>query len=291
MRRRSLLLPLLLLAPLTACGGSGPSDTGVPTVVVGAYPFQWLAEHIGGDDAHVVNLVKPGVEPHDVELSPKQVGQVQTATLVVYLKGFQPAVDDAVGEAHNALDLGKTVKQRRAPAGEDSAQRDPHVWLDPVLMQQIADAITDRLSELRPAHRADFEQRNRALTADLTALDADVRAQLVSCARTEIVTSHAAFGYFAARYDLVQRGITGLNPDAEPSPRRLAEVATFARAHHVTTIFFESLVSPKVARTVAAEIGARTAVLDPIESVRGTDDYASVMRRNAATLHTALGCS
>ena len=285
------LLPLLLLAPLTACGGGGTSDTGIPTVVVGAYPFQWLTERIGGDDVEVVNLVKPGVEPHDAELSPRQVAQVQTASLVVYLAGFQPAVDDAVGGARNALDLGKTVQQRRAPAGEDSAQRDPHFWLDPVLMQQMADAITARLSALRPAHRSDYVQRSLALTADLTALDASVRAQLHSCTRTEIVTSHAAFGYFAARYSLVQRGITGLNPDAEPSPRRLAEVATFARAHHVTTIFFESLVSPKVARTVAAEIGARTAVLDPIESVSGTDDYLSVMRRNASTLRTALGCS
>ena len=127
--------------------------------------------------------------------------------------------------------------------------------------------------------------------ATLVALDATFRTALRSCARRDLVTSHSAFGYLAARYGLVQRGITGLSPDAEPSPRRLAQVADFARAHHVTTIFFESLVSPKLARTVASEVGARTAVLDPVEGVRGDDDYLSVQRRNAGALHDALGCA
>ncbi|MCW2709259.1 MAG: zinc transporter substrate-binding protein, partial [Frankiales bacterium] len=116
------------------------------------------------------------------------------------------------------------------------------------------------------------------------------QSDLMGCARHDIVTSHSAFGYLAARYALVQRGITGVSPDEEPTPRKIVEVAQYAKAHHVTTIFFESLVDPKVAKTVAAEIGAKTAVLDPIEGVRGNDDYLSVQRRNAAALHAALGC-
>ena len=275
---RLLLLPLLFV-PITACGNDSTSEDR-PTVVAAAYPFQWLAEQIAGDRAKVVSLVKPGVEPHDLELTPRQVASLRSAKAVLYLKGFQPAVDDAVAGLPQAFDLGSAVTQERGEGGA----LDPHIWLDPVLMQKLATEIAGVLGE---GVSRDVE----AVTSSLTRLDGEFRRSLRACRSTEVVTSHAAFGYLARRYGLVQRGITGLNPEAEPSPKRLADVAAFARAHHVTTIFFESLVSPKVARTVAAEVGAKTAVLDPLEGVTGSDDYLSVMRRNAAALHVALGCS
>ncbi|HUR50513.1 MAG TPA: metal ABC transporter substrate-binding protein [Mycobacteriales bacterium] len=276
-----------LLALLLASCASGHASGGRPHVVAGAYPFAWLAEKVGGPDVTVTDLVKPGVEPHDVELSPRQVGEVKEATLVVHLEGFQPAVDDAVEGAHG-YDLSSVVDQL---SEGDARTRDPHVWLDPVLMQRMAEGIAGRLASADPAHAAGYRARAAALGRTLFALDASIRTTLSGCASQDVVTSHAAFAYFAARYHLVQRGISGLSPDADPSPKRLAEVAGFARTHHVTTIFFESLVSPKLARTVASEVGARTAVLDPIESVRGSDDYLVVMRRNADTLRTALRCS
>ena len=278
-----LLLPLLL----TSCsGGSAASST--PEVVVGAYPFEWLVSQIGGSDVIVTDLVKPGVEPHDVELTPRQVGSVKKAALVVYLKGFQPALDDAI-EGDNGYDLGAVVQQ--VESSEDAGAKDPHIWLDPVLMQSMATGVADRLADLDPDHAQGYRDRAEAVTAKLAALDTETAAALKTCRSHDVVTSHAAFAYFAARYHLVQRGISGLSPDSEPSPKRLAEVAAFARKNHVTTIFFESLVSPKLARTVASEVGAKTAVLDPIEGVRGSDDYLSVMRRNTAALHTALGCT
>jgi zinc transport system substrate-binding protein len=168
---------------------------------------------------------------------------------------------------------------------------DPHVWLDPVRMQAMAAAVAERLAQRDPAHASSYRSRAAAVQADLQALDRDFRIALTGCARTDVVTSHAAFGYLANRYGLVQQGISGLSPDAEPSPGRLAEVTRFARAHHVTTIFFESLVSPKVAQAVAAEVGAKTAVLDPVEGVKKGEDYLAVQRRNAAALHDALGCT
>jgi zinc transport system substrate-binding protein len=285
--RRSLALAVLPLLLLTACSG-GDKGSSRPTVVVGAYPFAWLVSQVGGDGVEVENLLKPGVEPHDVELSPRQVGEVKDAALVVYLRGFQPALDDAV-EGSAGLDLGTVVKQR----GSDESPRakDPHIWLDPVLMQQLATAIADRLASVDPEHAQRYRTAAAVVGQLLKALDNETAKRLTGCRQHDIVTSHAAFGYFAARYHLVQRGISGLSPDAEPSPKRLAEVAGFARANHVTTIFFEKLVSPKLARTVASEVGARTAVLDPIESVSGDDDYLKVMRRNTATLATALGCT
>jgi zinc transport system substrate-binding protein len=277
-----LLLPLLL----TACG-TGSTAAGKPEVVVGAYPFAWLVSQVGGPDVSVTDLVKPGVEPHDVELTPRQVGAVKDASLVVYLKDFQPAVDDAVEGAHG-YDLGRLVHQL---GGDEGAGKDPHVWLDPVLMQDMATGIADRLAGLDATHAQGYRDRAAAVRRELAGLDRETARALTGCRTHDLVTSHAAFAYYAARYHLVQRGISGLSPDAEPSPKRLAQVAGFARENHVTTIFFESLVSPKLARTVASEIGARTAVLDPIESVRGSDDYLSVMRRNTETLRTALGCS
>ena len=278
------LLPLLAALLLSGCAGGGSHD-GRPHVVAGAYPFAWLASQIGGDEVSVTDLVKPGVEPHDVELSPRQVGQVKDASLVVYLQDFQPALDDAVEGAHG-LDVGRVVHQMAGEGGKD-----PHVWLDPVLMRQMATAIGDRLAKLDPPHARTYRARAAVVGQLLKALDAETARRLSGCARHDVVTSHAAFAYFAARYHLVQRGIAGLSPDADPSPKRLAEVASFARANHVTTIFFEKLVSPKLARTVASEVGARTAVLDPIESVTGDDTYLTVMRRNSATLRTALGCT
>ena len=287
--RRALAL-LLLVAGATACTTGLPQD-GKVQVVASAYPFAWLAERVGGPDVDVTDLVPPGAEPHDLELTPRQVGLVEQASVVVYLHGFQPSVDDALGSRSQGLDLGKVVQQQALSTGDEQTAKDPHVWLDPVRMSQAAAALASRLAAKDPEHASSYRSRAAAVTAQLDDLDALFRRDLTGCARKDLVTSHSAFGYLASRYGLVQVGITGVSPDEEPSPKKLAEVATFARDHGVTTIFFESLVDPKVARTVAEEIGARTAVLDPVEGVKGSDDYLSVQRRNAAALERALGCT
>jgi len=277
---RSLIaVPVVLVLLLSGCAEQ-EKKTAQLEVVAAAYPFAWLAEQVGGPTVKVTNLVKPGAEPHEVELSPRQVVQVRRARVLVYLKGFQPAVDDALGSSAQGLDLGASV-----PRTED-----PHIWLDPVRMQAAAKAIEQRLIAIDPAHAKDYAAQALAVTDKLIDLDRAFTRALETCARREIVTSHSAFGYLAERYRLVQRGISGLSPDAEPSPGRMAEVASYARANGVTTIFFESLVDPKVAKTLAAEIGAKTAVLDPIEGVSGTDDYLSVQLRNARALRDALAC-
>lgn len=280
------LLALLLLAPLAACSSS-QSSPDRPTVVAAVYPLQWLAQEIVGDSADVVGLVEPGVEPHDVELTPRQVAELREARVVLYLKGFQPAVDEAVEGLTNAFDLTETV-----PLVRRDGAPDPHLWLDPVLMKALAVEVSSILEDTVPndGYVPGFQVAHGKVDDALTSLDTTFRTALTGCRSKDLVTSHEAFGYLASRYGLTQRGISGLSPDAEPSPKRLAEVAAFARSNKVTTIFFESLVSPKVAQTVASEVGAKTAVLDPLESVTGGDDYLSVMRRNAQTLHDALGC-
>jgi zinc transport system substrate-binding protein len=282
---------------LAACAPGDHAKAGGDKVDVVAafYPLQFATQQVGGDRVSVTNLVKPGAEPHDLELQPKQVGQVSTADLVVYLRSFQPAVDETVDQEakKTSLDVATVQPLHQAPKGAEETGNDPHVWLDPVRFAAIADRIADRLATLDPAHAADIRDRAAALHAKLTALDQEYATGLAQCQRHEIVTSHAAFGYLAERYRLTQIPITGLTPDEEPTPRHLAEVADQARRYHATTIFFETLVSPKIAQTLATEVGAKAEVLDPIEGIEpgSHDDYLSVMRANLTRLRTALGCT
>ncbi|GGJ74501.1 zinc ABC transporter substrate-binding protein [Pilimelia anulata] len=287
---------LAALLALAGCGG-GPADDGNPdsvTTVVGLYPLQYLAQRVGGDRVRVTNLAEPGVEPHDMELSPARLEQVRAAELVVYLRGVQPAVDEAVGEPGDRLfDVAGQVELAPAAADDGHGEEgpDPHFWLDTQRYAAAGDKLAARLGTLDPAGAEGYRKNAAALAADLTKLDAEYRAGLARCARRQVITSHAAFGYLATRYGLTQIPINGISPEQEPAPRRMAEIAALARQHKATTIFFETLVSPRIAETVARQAGARTAVLDPIEGGTGTDDYPAVMRRNLGALRQGLGCS
>lgn len=277
-----LLLPALLL--VAACGGgASPGDRPV-SVVAGFYPLQLLAERIGGDRVAVTTLAAPGAEPHELELTPRQVAAIGDADLVLRLDAFQPAVDDAVEQEAADADLDLSVV-------EPLVDGDPHVWLDPARYARLAGVVSDRLAQLDPEGAAGYRARSDALQSELTELDAAMRTGLATCARDDLVTSHDAFGYLARAYGLEQVAVTGLVPEEEASPSRLAEVADLARARGVTTIFFETLVSPRVAQSLAREVGAATAVLDPLEGPPAEGDYLAAQRANLAVLRTALGCS
>jgi zinc transport system substrate-binding protein len=271
------------LASLIGC--TSTANSSKVDVVAGFYPLAFLAQRVGGDAVAVRDLTPPGVEPHEVELTVRQVVAIHDSDLLLYLRGLSPAVDEASGEAPTRLDLASSVRVARR-----DGVRDLHVWLDPDRMRAMALAVRDRLIGLDPAHADDYRVRAQVLVGELSALDGDFTRGLRGCARREVVTSHAAFGYLAARYGLDQVGITGLVPDAEPAPGRMAHVVRLARARGVTTIFFESVVSPKVARVVATSVGATTAVLDPIETRPAGSDYLGGMRRNLAALRAGLGC-
>ncbi|GIE29844.1 zinc ABC transporter substrate-binding protein [Actinoplanes italicus] len=298
---RRLLPAMLLLTALTGCGDEPAGADGKLPVVTAFYPLQFVSERVGGDAVDVSTLTKPGAEPHDVELTARQVGEVSDAGLIVYLAGFQPAVDDAVKQnggdrAFDAATAVETINATEADAHAEGEEEhsgvDPHVWLDPTRLAGIADKVAERLGKADPAHAADFTARAATLRTELTALDGEFTTGLANCARRELVTSHTAFGYLADRYELTQIGITGIDPETEPSPQRLAAVAAEAKEHGTTTIFFETLVSPKVAETIAKEVGAQTAVLDPVEGLAdGSADYFSVMRANLAALKLGLECS
>ncbi|MQB00237.1 MAG: zinc ABC transporter substrate-binding protein, partial [Actinobacteria bacterium] len=235
-------------------------------------------------------------------LSVQQVRSLSDSDLVVFLgAGFQPAIEDAVSALNEdrALDVLEEIdllprsgdhEHEGEAEHEGGEERDPHVWLDPSNMTTIAEAVAARLSEIDPAHAEAYESNAEDLAARLDVLDAELADGLSQCDSRDIVTSHAAFGYLAARYDLDQVSISGIDPEAEPSPGRLAEVARFVHEHDVSAIFFEELVSPAVAETIANETGARTAMLSPLESRPSSGDYIDAMESNRDELTKALDC-
>jgi zinc transport system substrate-binding protein len=232
------------------------------------------------------------------ELNSRQVDQIEDAAVVLYLgRGFQPAVEKAAERAEGAkVDvLGSLGGLRPAGAGDQQLDVDPHVWLDPRQQKAIVARVAGALSEADPANRATYEANAGAYSRELDELDANFAAGLAACDRRVLVTAHEAFGYLAARYGLTQEAIAGLEPESEPTPQRLADLAGRVRAGGTTTIFYETLVSPKVAESLAREAGVRTAVLDPIEGLTDADakagrTYISAMKENLAALRTALGC-
>jgi zinc transport system substrate-binding protein len=312
----ALALAALALPALTACSGSsGAGDDakggGKLRVTASFYPLEFLADRIGGPYVQVTDLTKPGVEPHDLELAPQQIAALSKADIVISLHGLQPAVDDAIGQsgvAHKvdaaALtsleDHGTEVDGRHHTTGdngsgaedEEDAGSDPHIWLDPVRYAQVAKGVGTALAQADPAHSAAYAKNTDALVAQLGALDTAFRDGLKNRTTDTFITTHAAFGYLAERYGLVEEAINGLDPESEPSATRMKALLDLAGREHVSTVFFETLVSDKTAKTVAGDLHLRTDVLDPIEGItpksRGTD-YFAVQRSNLAALQTALG--
>lgn len=281
---RTLATGVLLVLALASCGGGDePRPAGQVRVAAAFYPIVEATSRIGGERVDVANLTPPGVEPHDIELSPGQIAEVLNADLLLYLGGgFQPAVEDLAdrrnGGSVNLLSGG-----------------DPHLWLDPPEWVEAVGEIAEALSEADPEGRASYAANLEALRTELSALDANYRAGLRDCKRRVIVTAHESFGRLAARYNLEQISIAGISPDVEPSAQHLADLRRIVRSKGVTTIFTEELISPKVAETLARETSTRTAVLDPIESLsedalRGGKSYLSQMLSNLDTLRRALEC-
>jgi zinc transport system substrate-binding protein len=301
-RSRRPAIGLVAVALLLSGCGSTPSsaDQGV-SVVASFYPLAEAASRVGGNLVSVQNLTPPGVEPHDLELAPDDIEAIATADVVVYLGGgFQPAVEDALAETKDAVTVDALAAVDTSPASASESEEgltvDPHVWLDPMRYEEIVRTVADSLAMADPANEVTYAANAEAYVAQIAALDDEFRSGLSDCQRTTIVTSHAAFGYLADAYGLKQVGILGLSPEAEPDPRRLAELRDLVEREGVTTIFSEELVSPKVAETLANEAGAEVAVLNPIESltddqVQAGEDYLSLMRENLDTLRKALDCA
>ncbi|GGB91937.1 metal ABC transporter substrate-binding protein [Cellulomonas carbonis] len=323
--RATALLAAGAVASLAACGGTAASDqpdgdgagagAGEDGLLVLAafYPLQYVTDRVGGDLVTVESITPPGVEAHDVELSPSQLRTLGQADLVVHLADFQPAVDDAVESRgpERVLDVTEAADLREADEHTDEDEHadeeadehadeetdehsalDPHFWLDPMRLAAVGDAIAEALGEASPADAEAFQENADVLRADLEALDADLTQGLASCERDVVVTGHTAFGYLADRYGFTEVGIAGIDPDTEPSPARMREIGEVVREHGVTAVYTESVAAPAVAGALADDLGLEVLVLDPVETqVDEATDYRGVMELNLEALRTGLGCS
>ncbi|MFD3740968.1 ABC transporter substrate-binding protein [Streptomyces sp. CB00316] len=299
---------VLGLTALSACSTSDAADGGNGDklkVTASFYPMQFLAERIGGEHVAVTSLTKPGVEPHDLELTPRQIGSISESDYVLYLKGIQPAVDDAIAQSgvKNTVDAATltTLENHGAEVsghdqghegeeehgdehgheeeaheehsegdghnhGEDGGA-DPHIWLDPVKYAEVAKGVGKSLEKADPDHAADYRKNTEALVGELNKLNTAFETGLKNTATKTFITTHSAFGYLAERYGLTQQGIAGIDPEAEPTPARIQEIHTVAEKEKATTVFFETLASDRTAKTLAKDTGLKTGILDPLEGI------------------------
>lgn len=306
-RRALVALGAVLASGLLAgCGAvSGAlSEDGVEEgrAVASFYPLAWVTEHVAGDEWTVSNLTAPGGEPHDLALTIEATAELVESDLVVYLHGFQPAVDDAIeanatGQALDAAEVvGLLPMGDHEHAGADShdhgEEGDPHFWQDPERMALLAEAVGEDLATLDEYGADGYRQRAAALAEELRTLDREYAEGLADCERDVVVVSHDAFGYLE-KYGVHLAPIAGLSPDAEPTPAVLGELSELIRSEGLTTVFSERLASPALAETLATDLGIDTAVLDPVEGLTdetADDDYLSLMRQNLTALQEANGC-
>ena len=281
MRRFLVLCCMAVLA--AACAPSGQDDSGRMDVVASFAPLAEAAERIGNERVRVVDLTPAGAEPHDLELTTRSLDRLLDADVVLYIGGgFQPSIEESLGKTEGlVLDVLDGLPLREG--------NDPHVWLDPVLWSRVATNIGRALARADREGTDDFREASAAYVAELDALHGTYEQGLTRCERDLFVTSHDAFGYLADRYDLRTEAIAGISPEAEPDPKRMAEVADVVAERGVTTIFTETLVSPKVAESLARQTGVETAVLDPLESLPD-GGYVGGMRANLRALRKGLGC-
>jgi zinc transport system substrate-binding protein len=298
----------LALGTLSACSSDSAAagNTDKFDVVASFYPMAYLAEEIGGEHVNVTSLTQPGQEPHDLEISTQQRAQLEESDAALYLKGLQPTVDEAVAQSgvETKIDAATLTELEDLGAedghdhgGEEEAAEeehalDPHVWLDPAKYAEIAEGVGKALEKADPDNAADYRKNTADLVKKLTDLDTAFEEGLKNTRSKVFFTNHAAFSYLAHRYGLTQEAISGLDPESEPSASRVKELQREAKADGVTTVFYETLVSDKTAKTLAKDAGLKTDVLDPVEGItdksRG-DDYIQVMESNLEALKKALG--
>ena len=288
-----------LFQPAGSAAEANGAGQGKLQATASFYPLYYFASRIGGPYAEVYNLTPVGAEPHDFDPTTQDIARIERGDMLILNGGVEPWGDkireELKGRNVKVVVAGEGLLTRQV-AEEGQAVPDPHVWLSPRLARQEAAHILEGFRSVDAANSAYYESQAKSLEDELDTLDASYRAGLAHCRQKDIVTSHAAFAYLADSYGLTQVPIAGLSPDAEPSARDLAEIVKLARQKQIKYIFFESLVSPRLAETIATEIGARTMVLDPLEGltdeqIRQGKTYFTVMQDNLRNLETALECT
>lgn len=275
------------------------SDPGKKlTVYTSFYPMYDLTKKVGGDKINLKNLIPAGTEPHDWEPTPGDMGNLEKADVLIYNgAGMETWIDKVLKSIDNeklvTVEASKGLKLLDNPDKNENLTYDPHVWLNPMLAKQEMEAIKNALVSADPLNKEYYEKNYNDNAQKLDQLDQEYKKTIGVLSKKDIVVAHQAFGYLCSAYGLNQVAIEGLAADSEPSPARMAEIVNFVKEKQLKYIFFEELVSPKVAQTIAQETGATATVLNPLEGLSEADqqagkDYFSVMRDNLEVLKKAL---
>ena len=289
--KKLFLMLLCISIMLAGCGQKeAPKSSGKLNIVTSFYPMAEFARQVGGDKVTVTNLIPDGIEPHEWEPTAKELGKIKDADLFIYNGGVEPwapkAIEAVSKDQTKVLEAGKGLL-------ESNGKLDPHIWVSPRLAQKEIDAITARLVQLDAKNKDYYVQNADAYKAKLQDLDKQLKQVAASSKRKEFVTTHAAFGRLAEDYGLKQLSILGISPEAEPSPASLTQLVYLIKDKNIHYVFFETLVSPKVAQTVAGETKAEILVLNPLEGITPEErakgeDYLKIMQQNIANLKKAL---
>ncbi|MFA5945698.1 MAG: zinc ABC transporter substrate-binding protein [Patescibacteria group bacterium] len=261
------------------------------SVVATFYPLAEFAKQVGGEDIQLEQMVPDGVEPHEYEPTSKQIASASSADVFIMNGGGVDAWADDVAASvreHGGLVLKMTEVI-------ETNLNDPHIWLDPSKAKAMVGELEGPFISRDGDHRDAYALRSKDYLTKLDMLDVSYSSGLAKCSLREIIVSHDAFGYLGARYTFIVHAILGLSPEAEPSVKAIADLTELAKRSHITTIFFETLVSPKLAQTLAGEVGARAEVLNPVEGLTAEErtagkDYLDLMNDNLLALKTAMLC-
>lgn len=297
----------LIFFMLTGCSGNltGQPEKARQTgpgekikVLTTIYPLYDFTRNVGKDKVDVTNLTPPGAEPHEWEPSPKDLAGLQKADVLIYCgAGMESWIDRALKASGSpglvVVDTSRDIELITGTERNSGAGTDPHIWLDPVNAMKMVENITAGLAQADPASKEFYEANAVEYKKKLETLNEEYKSGLAEAKSRVFVTSHAAFGYLARRYGLVQVPVRGLSPEVEPTPARMAEVIRLIKEKNIHYIFFESLVSPKISQVIASESGAGTLVLNPAaglttDELQAGKDYLSVMRENLTNLKKAL---
>ncbi|MQR96883.1 metal ABC transporter solute-binding protein, Zn/Mn family [Fictibacillus phosphorivorans] len=318
MRIISLLSITFMLILTAACGNNSTTDKkeGTLKIYTTMYPLQYFTERIGGKHVDVSSIIPPGADAHTYEPSTKKMVEMTEGDAFVYNKLESDEFSSSVADTLKEEDMpiidgakGISYHESKEHEGEDHAAEeehaheeeehhdhgslDPHIWLDPVLAQEIADNIYNGLVKLNPDAKDDFKKNHEALIADLKELDSSFKTKVENAPKNSFIVSHAAYGYWAERYGLEQIAISGLSPSHEPSQHQIEKIIENAKKEKTNYILFEENVNNKVAAMIKKEVGAETLTLHNLETLTKDDikkdrDYLSIMNQNINTLSKAL---
>lgn len=300
------IIPALLFV---GCGQQQnvPGNSSTLKIITSFYPIYEIVKQVGGSDVTIQNLVPAGAEPHDYEPTPQNIVNLNQADLVIYNgMGLEPWADKIIPELQqnglktlNLSDYFQNVAIKnglKKPEDTEYLPYDPHLWMDPVNYEKEVQTVTQKLIEIDPKHQTDYQQNSQKFLQQLQDLDLAYQNGFKSCKLNSFVTNHAAFAYLSNRYHLKMIAISGLSPDAEPSAKSMADLTDAIKQNNIHYILTESLISSKIADTLAQETGTKTLILNPLEGLTDQEiakgkNYVSVMQDNLKNLQTALECA